>query len=330
LQINARVETWPYSRPFRISGYTWTEAQVAVVDIHHGGQVGRGESLGVYYKGERAPALVDQIRGAVQQALGEHPESLSRGYLLEALPPGGARNALDCALWDLEAKLAGVPVARLAGMTQTRPLLTTYTLGAESPEEVMKSAASLSTAKALKLKLTGEPEDAERVRLVRRARPDVWIGVDANQGFTPDSLDNLLSTLVSAGVQLIEQPFPVGSEGRLDGLKCPIDIAADESVCDIPDLAAVAGRVRVINIKLDKCGGLTRAFALAAEARRQGFKLMVGNMGGTSLAMAPAFVLGQVCDLMDLDGPTVLAADRVPSCQYEEGSLYCSDAVWGR
>jgi L-alanine-DL-glutamate epimerase-like enolase superfamily enzyme len=324
ISVSAYSESWPYEKPFHITGRTWTSIDVVVADVRAHGAFGRGEAAGVYYRDETAPALAETLRSV--KALSA---SAPRAALMELLPAGGARNALDCALWDLEAKVSRTPVWRLAGLDAVHPLQTTFTIGADAPEQVSATAQTLSGALSLKLKLNGDGADGERVRLARQARPDVTLAVDANQGFSRDTLDGLMGGLIDAGVCLIEQPFPVGQDFLLDKLDCPIPIAADESVCDIEDLDALVGRVAVINIKLDKCGGLTRALAMAGRARALGFKLMVGNMGGTSLAMAPAFVLGQLCDYVDLDGPTVLQSDRRPSVEYRDGVLYCPEEVWG-
>jgi L-alanine-DL-glutamate epimerase-like enolase superfamily enzyme len=264
------------------------------------------------------------------EALRAHIEAgITREALQQLLPAGGARNVLDCALWDLEAKRAGKPVWQLAGLSAPKPLLTTYTVGAEDPEVMAERASAYAVARAIKLKLTDDGRNAERVLAVRNARPDVWLMVDANQGFTRESFAKLLPSLVEARVDVVEQPFPVGSEAWLDGLERPIRLAADESVQDRSDLAKMVGRVDVINIKLDKCGGLTEALAIAEEARKLGFDLMVGNMGGSSLAMAPSFVVGQLCDVVDLDGPISLIADYQPSVVYENGTIWCPDTLWG-
>lgn len=208
-------------------------------------------------------------------------------------------------------------------------MLTTYTLGAASPEKMAAGAIAYADARALKLKLTGDAIDADRVRAVRAVRPDVWIGVDANQGFTRASLEAIMPTFLETGVSLIEQPFAIGRESELDGLNAPIPIAADESVQGLADVAALAGRFDVINIKLDKCGGLTEGLAMAEEVRRLGMKVMVGNMGGSSLAMAPACILGQYCEIVDVDGPLFLAEDRKPSVIYRDGHVSCPPGLWG-
>ncbi|HEY4971239.1 MAG TPA: enolase C-terminal domain-like protein [Steroidobacteraceae bacterium] len=202
-------------------------------------------------------------------------------------------------------------------------------MSAKTPEEMAASAHHYRDAKAIKLKLTGEPQDADRVRAVRDARPDVWLGVDANQGFTRPFLETLIPVLVAANVALIEQPYPVGQESLLDGFASPIPIAADESAQSFTDLASLVGRFQTVNIKLDKCGGLTEGLAMAREAARLGFEIMVGNMLGTSLAMAPSFLLGQLSSVVDLDGPIFLAEDRAPAVCYRDGMIECPEALWG-
>jgi L-alanine-DL-glutamate epimerase-like enolase superfamily enzyme len=217
----------------------------------------------------------------------------------------------------------------MAGRERPRPLLTTFTVSAKTPEEMAAAARRYRDAKAVKLKLTGEPQDADRVRAVRGARPDVWLGVDANQGFTRPFLETLMPVFVAANVALIEQPFPIGHEPLLDGFASPIPIAADESAQSLADLASLVGRFQTINIKLDKYGGLTEGLAMAREAARLGLEVMVGNMVGTSLAMAPSFLLGQLCSVVDLDGPIFLAQDRTPAACYREGMIECPEAIWG-
>jgi len=255
---------------------------------------------------------------------------VDRRSLQLLLPPGGARNALDCALWDLEAKTTGRPAWQIAGLEEPRPLLTTLTCSAGTPAEMASAARAYTMARALKLKLTGEPVDADRVLAVRATRADAWLGVDANQGFTRASLERLMPVLVEARVALIEQPFPVRQEALLDGLQSPIPIAADESVQGVADIAALSGRCSVINIKLDKCGGLTEGLAMARAARDLGMDPMVGNMLGTSLAMSPAFLVGQLCGVVDLDGPLFLKTDRPDTVQYTDGFISCPRTQWGR
>jgi L-alanine-DL-glutamate epimerase-like enolase superfamily enzyme len=218
----------------------------------------------------------------------------------------------------------------LAGLKNPRELTTTFTLGADTPETMAAGARRYAEARALKLKLTGESElDAQRVAAVRAARPDVWLGVDANQAYAIGELPRLVAMLEAARVELLEQPLARGREADLEGFASPIPIAADESALGLNDIAGLVGRFDIVNIKLDKCGGLSEGLAMAHEARRAGLGVMVGNMMGSSLAMAPAFVLGQLCDVVDLDGPTFLAHDRTPAVRYARGKIWCDDAVWG-
>lgn len=328
LSVDVAVERLPFAKPFHISGHVFTESPVVVVSVSDGLHMGRGEASGVYYTGDDVAAMTAAL-ATVTDALAA---GMTRAELQEALPPGGARNAADCALWELEAKRSGMPVWKLAGLPEPRPLLTTFTLGADAPEAMAEAARSglHAQAHALKLKLTGEFDlDAARVQAVRAARPDCWIGVDANQGFGIEALDALLSVLVDCGVALLEQPLARGCEADLDGFVAPIPIAADESALSLAELDALVGRFDIVNIKLDKCGGLTEAIAIARRARTLGLGVMVGNMVGSSLAMAPAYLLGQLCDVVDLDGPTFLAADRAPGIRYADGYIHCPEAVWG-
>jgi L-alanine-DL-glutamate epimerase-like enolase superfamily enzyme len=321
-----RVETHRLATPFRISGYVFEASELVVVELSDGEHRGRGEAGGVYYLNDNAPQIVGHLESnrAAIEACG------SREELRQMLPPGGTRNAVDCAMWELEASRSGVPAYRLAGIDAPRPLVTTFTLGADEPEVMAQGARDYAHARAIKIKLTGSLElDVARVRAVRDARPDVWLGVDANQGYVAHDLHALVRGMSEQGVALIEQPLPRGSEVDLEGFESAIPIAADESVLGLDDLAGLVGRFQVVNIKLDKCGGLTEALMMAAEARRLGLGVMVGNMVGTSLAMAPAFILGQLCDVVDLDGPTFLKEDRTPGVEYRDGQIWCPDEVWG-
>jgi len=324
MRLDLSAETWAYTTPFRITDYVFTGADVLVATLEDGGLRGRGEAGGVYYRGETAAGMAAQI----EAVRAEVEAGAGRERLLALLPAGGARNALDAALWDLEAKRAAAPVWSLAGVPSPRPLRTTFTVGAAAPCEMARSAREYESARAIKLKLTAD-RPADCVRAVRDARPDVWLGVDANQAFSRAALEEALPTFVAARVALIEQPVRVGDDAALDGLGSPIPIAADESVLGLADLAGLVGRYDAVNIKLDKCGGLTEGLAMAREARRLGLGVMVGCMSGTSLAMAPAFVLGQLCDIVDLDAPVFLAGDRDPSATYEGGEIWCPERLWG-
>jgi len=326
VSMNVHVESLPLKSPFRISGYTFTDVEVVVVTLTSNGLQGRGEASGVYYLDDKPAGMVvtlEQHRQAIEAGI-------SREELLKLMPPGGARNALDCALWELESKRAGKPVWQLAGLSRAVPKITTFTLGADDPATMAAGARAVADAKSLKLKLSGEIDvDAERVRAVRAARPDVWMGVDANQGFTLDSLTTLMPVLVQAKVQLVEQPLKRGKEAELTGYRSPIILAADESVQGVDEMEQLAGRFDVVNIKLDKCGGLTEALAMVKRAGQMGLKVMVGNMVGTSLSTAPGFIVAQWCDFVDLDGPTFLAADSTPSVVYRDGEIWCPEQVWG-
>jgi len=314
--LEVHNENLPLKAPFRISGYTFHNSPVTLVTLRDGSVEGRGEAAGVYYLNDttdRMLAAIEAHRDAIERGL-------TREDLRSLLPSGGARNALDCALWELESRRARMPVWQLAGVETPRPLLTTFTVSANEPAAMAEVARSYAGTRAIKLKLTGDlAADIERVHRVRAARPEVWLGVDANQGYKRDTLDRLLP----------EQPCQRGEEAELDGIDHTIPIAADESVLGLDEVEALAGRFDVLNIKLDKCGGLTEGLLIGARARALGMKVMVGNMIGTSLAMAPAFILGQQCDVVDLDGPIFLQQDRSPGVVYRDGLIHCDDLVWG-
>jgi L-alanine-DL-glutamate epimerase-like enolase superfamily enzyme len=325
MQVDVRMERLPFREPIRITGYTFVDASVLVVTLSDGQHIGRGEAAGVYYRNDTPASMLASIEAFRPQMAAD----MDRATLSHLLPPGGARNALDCALWDLEAKRLGKPAWQIAGLSSVRPVITTYTIGADEPECMARKAQDYASARAFKLKLTGERIDADRVRAVRAARPSAWIGVDANQGYNLLSLLEMMPVFIREGVSLIEQPVPPGQDGGLSALQSPIPLAADESVQCLADLPRCVGQFNAINIKLDKCGGLTEGLAMASLARRLGFKVMVGNMMGTSLAMAPAFLLAQFCDVVDLDGPLVLAEDRKPGVAYEDGLISCPESIWG-
>jgi L-Ala-D/L-Glu epimerase len=326
LQLELHNEPLPLAAPFRISGYVFDAMPATVVSLRDGHHVGRGEAAGVYYNDDRPEDML-----ATLEALRSRIEAgIDRASVDALLPPGGARNALDCALWELDARRAGVPVWTLAGLDGVRPLLTTFTVGAEDPGVMADRAAAHAGARALKLKLTGDADlDAERVRAVRGRCPDAWIGVDANQGYDAGSLPRLLPVLVAERVSLLEQPCRRGHEDDLDGIERSLPFAADESILDLTELEARHARFDVVNIKLDKCGGLTEGLRMARRARELGKQVMVGNMAGSSLAMGPAFVLGQFCDVVDLDGPVFLRQDRTPGVVYRDGFIDCPPGVWG-
>jgi L-alanine-DL-glutamate epimerase-like enolase superfamily enzyme len=320
-------ERFAYREPFRISGHLFTETPVLVAEISDGEHVGRGEGAGVYYLGDDIAHMrveAETMRAAIEAGAG-------REELQSLLPPGGARNALDCALWDLDARIAGVPAWRLAGLDRFESLATTMTIGADTPEAMAAIASGrFGTWPMLKLKLTGEADvDEARVDAARAARPDAWIGVDANQGYDLAGVPGLLANLAKNGVVLLEQPLARGREADLAGVKRTLPFAADESVCTLAELERAPGLFDVVNIKLDKCGGLTEALAIARRCKELGLGVMVGNMMGSSLSMAPSLVVGQLCDVVDLDGPTFLANDREPSIVYAGGRIGAGAVDWG-
>jgi L-Ala-D/L-Glu epimerase len=323
--LRTEVERWVLAEPFRTAAHTVKAIDLLVVTLESGGVIGRGEATGVYYKQESPASMLRQI-GPLRKVI---ESGISRASLQKILPPGGARNALDCALWELEARLSGIAVWKKANLERPRELITTFTCGADEPGKMATRARGYKGARAIKLKLTGEPADAQRVRAVREELDSVWLAVDANQGFTRASLERLMPLLVEMRVALIEQPFPIGHEADLDGLQSPIPIAADESVQCLSDMARLVGRFNMVNIKLDKCGGLTEGLAMARAASELGLDAMVGNMLCTSLGIGPAFLVGQLCAVVDLDGPIFLDGDRPIQAQYENGLIACSESVWG-
>jgi L-alanine-DL-glutamate epimerase-like enolase superfamily enzyme len=326
LQLRIEVEKLRLAAPFHISGFVFEEQDVVIATLDDGTHQGRGEASGVYYLHDTADTMI----AAIEAKRTRIEEGIDRAELQGLLPAGGARNAVDCALWELHARRSATPVWKLAGVPAPRPLITTFTLGADSPGKMAAGARNYGQARSLKLKLTGDLDlDIARVQAVRAARPDCWIGVDANQGYGIDALDSLVDALTTCQVSLLEQPIKRGRESDLTGYISTIPIAADESALCLADLAALVGRFQVVNIKLDKCGGLTEGLAMARAARSLGLQVMVGNMVGSSLAMAPAFVLGQLCDVVDLDGPIFLSKDRTPGMKYIDGTAWSDDRIWG-
>jgi L-alanine-DL-glutamate epimerase-like enolase superfamily enzyme len=326
-RLTLREERFAYREPFQISGHLFTETAVLVAEIAEAGRVGRGEGAGVYYLGDDMAHMreeAEQARAAIEAGVG-------RQELQALMRPGGARNALDCALWDLEAGLSGKPVWEIAGLSPPEPLPTTITIGADTAGKMAATATRrLGDWPMLKLKLTGDAAiDRDRVLAVRAARPDAWIGVDANQGYGREGLIELQPLLVEANVRLLEQPLPRGAEADLDGLERALPFAADESVCSLAELPLAEGRFDLVNIKLDKCGGLTEALEIARRCRELGLGVMVGNMMGSSLTMPPSLLLAQLCDVVDLDGPTFLADDRDPGVEYGGGKVSPGRLIWG-
>ena len=326
LRLHTHIDTLIFSEPFHISGHVFRDTPILTVTVNRGGRLGRGEAAGVYYTGDTPVRMVEALE-EVRRLIEAGP---SRQDLRALLPAGGARNAVDCALWELEAREAGCAVWQLAGLDRPHPLVTTMTVGAESPEKMAKDAGDFASATAIKIKLSGDTEmDIERVRAVRAARPGVWLGVDANQGYTPYTIAPLISVLVDCQVQLLEQPFARGREIEMLEIDSPITTAADESCLDLAELERVHAYFDVINVKLDKCGGLTEGLMMAERARALGLKVMVGCMPGTGRAMAAGFVLGQLCDIVDLDGPISILNDCHPTVSYAGGEIFSPSQVWG-
>ena len=322
MQLKVNADTFRLARVFTISRGSRTEARVLSVTIRDGDHVGRGECVPYARYGETLESVTAEI-----EAL---PLPLDRHRLQGLLPAGAARNAVDCALWDLAAKKAGVPVWQLAGLPKPGPEITAYTLSLDSPEQMQEQAAENAFRPLLKTKLGGGPEDVARIRAVRAGAPAARIIVDANEGWTPELYATLAPVLVDLGVELVEQPLPAGADDALAGMARPLPVCADESCHDRASLAALKGKYDVVNIKLDKTGGLTEALALREAALAQGFKVMVGCMVGSSLAMAPAVLVAQGAAFTDLDGPLLLAEDRDPPLDFDDRGVHPAKTdLWG-
>jgi len=324
-ELTVQTECFPVAGSFTIARDSRTEIEVVSVELSEGNACGRGECRPYARYGESS----ETVRDAIEGLRAELEAGLTRAALARRLPAGAARNALDCALWDLEAKRSGQPVWRIAGLTPPSPLVTAYTISLDDAE-TMAAAARAHSFPILKIKLGAGPSDIERIRAVRAAAPAAHLIVDANEGWTATTLRNMLPHLAAAGVELVEQPLPAEADGELLGFNSPIPLCADESCHDRASLSHLVGKYDWVNIKLDKTGGLTEALALAAAAHNAGFRLLVGCMVGTSLAIAPAVLLGQMAELVDLDGPLLLGKDRDPALVYDGATLSPPDpALWG-
>ena len=325
-RLSAVDQGWPLARPFAISRGVKTEARVVVAEIEDDdGIAGRGECVPYAHYGETVDSVIHQI-AQVAEAVAD---GLDRHGLLEALPPGAARNAIDCALWDLECKQSGRRIWELAGTAEPTPAVTAETIGIGSPQEMAIQAARLSSAPLLKIKLDGQDVRA-RLGAVREAAPDARLVVDPNEGWDLHRLENLSPFLAEMGVEMLEQPVPSHGEEILRDFDCPIPICADESCHTAEDLDRLEGLYDMINIKLDKTGGLTAALQLAEQAEARGFGLMVGCMVGTSLGMAPATVLMNRAKVVDLDGPLLLREDRKNGLVFDAGRIHPPTVeLWG-
>jgi L-Ala-D/L-Glu epimerase len=308
-------ERWPIAGSFTISRGSKTEAHVVTVTLQDGGHTGRGECVPY----PRYEETVPQVMAALEAVRGHIEASITRDDIPAILSPHAARNALDCALWDLAARKAGKPVWQLAGLPEPRPAVTAYTLSLDTPEAMGEAAAKAAERPLLKLKL-GREGDTQRLKLIRRNAPSSRLIVDANEGWTPDTLAEMLAACADVGVELVEQPLPAGNDEALRTVARAVTVCADESAHGLDSLDQLVGKYDAINIKLDKTGGLTPAIALARAARERDLGIMVGCMLATSLAMAPAFLLTPLAEVIDLDGPLLLRQDRAPAIRYD-GSL---------
>jgi L-Ala-D/L-Glu epimerase / N-acetyl-D-glutamate racemase len=323
--LHVATERWPIAGAFTISRGSKTEAIVVVAEVSDGLHRGRGECVPYGRYGE----TVERVAATIVALAPEIARGLDREALQRALPAGAARNALDCALWDLEAKRAQCPVHDLAGLPLPGPLVTAYTISLDTPDAMAAAAKKAAARALLKVKL-GQAGVPERIRAVRAAAPRAELIVDANEGWTAENLGENLAACAAVGVTLVEQPLPADADAVLAHIPHPIAICADESVHDRASLARLAGKYDAINLKLDKTGGLTEALALAAAAERMGFALMVGCMISTSLALAPALLVAQKARVVDLDGALLLARDRPDGLRYDGSRVFpATAALWG-
>ena len=325
MRLTIAEERWPIAGSFTISRGSKTEAHVVTVRLADGGHVGHGECVPY----PRYEETVPQVTAALEAARSRIESGITRDEIASILTPHAARNALDCALWDLEAKKTGKPVWQLAGLPEPKPAITAYTLSLDTPEAMGEAAAKAADRPLLKLKL-GRDGDAERLKRIRRNAPASRLIVDANEGWTPDNLAQMLAACADVGVELVEQPLPAGNDEALRTISRAVTVCADESAHGLDSLDQLIGKYDAINIKLDKTGGLTPAIALARAAQERGLGIMVGCMLATSLAMAPAFLLTPLADVIDLDGPLLLKQDRVPAIRFD-GSLMqpAPPDLWG-
>ena len=322
--LSVGPKSWPLNKPFKISRDVHTHAETIVVQLGDGEFSGRGEAAGVSYDGETIESIQKQV-----EAIAVHVEAgITRGELQSLLPPGGARNAVDCALWDLEAKRNGKTIWQMLGW-QPKPVTTVYTVGIDEPANMQKDAAAHSDCPLIKVKV-GIGDPLEQIASIRAGAPDSAIVIDANQAWTVADLERYAEPLKALGVQMIEQPMARDRDEALRDYASPLPLCADESCATSADLARLPGLYSMVNIKLDKTGGLTEALKLATQAESMGFELMVGNMLGSSLAMAPAFVIAQRCRYVDIDGPLLQAEDCDHAMHYEHGRVSVFDpALWG-
>lgn len=325
VSLHVKRESWPIRGSFTIARGSKTRAEVVTVELHAGEQRGRGECVPYARYGESCDSVMEQILDLRDDLA----NGLDRQALQQRLPPGAARNALDCAFWDLAAKQAGQRAWALAGVATMTPQVTAYTLSLDSPEKMRQAALANAWRPLLKLKLSGAG-DLERVAAVRAGAPDARLIVDANEGWTVELYQRFVPELQRLGVEMIEQPLPADDDGVLAELERPVPICADESCHDRASLATLVGRYDMVNIKLDKSGGLSEALALRQAAEAAGMRIMVGCMLATSLAMAPALLVAQGVAVVDLDGPLLLERDRSHGLDFAQGLIHPPEpALWG-
>jgi len=313
--IEAHEQSWPLDKPFRISRGTRTEARVVVVTVTDGRHIGRGEAAPIRRYNQSPASVLTQIESIKSR------QKLDRQQIQKLLPAGAARNALDCALWDLEAKISGKRAWELAKIPIVHEVETSFTISLDTPAAMAAVAKANATAPILKLKLGGDDLDLARVGAVRGAAPVARLLIDANESWTPDHYCNVVPSLRQFGIELIEQPFPADADKVLETLDRPIPVCADESCHTTADLSRLTNRYEMLNVKLDKTGGLTEALILTKRAREAGFKLLLGCMVCTSLGIAPARLLASTVDYVDLDGPLLLAGDRYHAVPYANGRI---------
>ena len=324
MQIEAKEEVWPLKNVFRISRGSRTETRLVVVTVSDGAQIGRGEAVPI----RRYNQTIESVLAQIESVKTATPPDRLR--LQEILPAGAARNALDCALWDLAAKISGKRVWEMANISIVSEIETSFTISLDAPEEMGAAAELNAAAPILKLKLGGDNVDLARVEAVRDSAPVARLLIDANESWSPDHYKKIVPALKRLGVELIEQPFPANADDVLENLEHLVPVCADESCHTRADLPRLKNRYDAINVKLDKTGGLTEALVLAARARASGFKLLIGCMVGTSLGMAPARTLAGADDYVDLDGPLLLARDRDHGLPYQNGRIGLpAKELWG-
>jgi len=325
-KVSIHAESWLAIIPFRISDHVWNDFPCVVCEIEQDGVIGRGEGLGVYYLDETTDSMIAQL----ESIAGALAAGADRRQLQELLPPGGARFAADSALWDLDAQTSGRSAWEIAGVAEDA-VETVFTIGLEAtPEEMAAKAAAAGDLTLFKVKL-GNDRPVERIAAIRGARRDARMIVDVNQGWNFAELQRYAPELHALGVLMIEQPLPRGGDAELAGFKAPVPLCADESCLHLDELAVAATRYQMINIKLDKTGGLTHGLELARAARKLGLGVMVGCMGGTSLSMAPSHVVAQLCDFVDIDGPLLIRNDRPGGLVYERGQVTLpARPFWGQ